>query len=204
MADFIPANSVARVEMIYTEYGNVLENIFHFWKGGGEISLLDMELLVTYMSGWFTDHVKTYTTIDLSLTKIRVRDLTASDSMGIEEAISPAIAGIHNSPGLPTNVTGAVKLNTQYSGRSFRGRSYICGLCEDSVVGDTIEAGVVTQVISAYRELVDTPPTGFQYVVVSFYSNHLPRANGVITPILYPTMDGFVDSQRRRLSGRGQ
>lgn len=201
---FIPFSNVCKVELVFSQYSQIIENTFHWRNDAGAFTATDMGDLAQFMIDWWSDHCKSIYSVDLSLSKYKARDLTTQISPSIEGSIIPAVAGTHNSPGLPTNVTAAIKFNTGFSGRSYRGRNYICGLAEDAVTGDTLDAGIVSQVITAYDLLLSAPPADWVLVVASQYNNGAWRTTGVATPVTTFTMDNLVDSQRRRLAGRGR
>lgn len=68
-----------------------------------------------------------------------------------------------------------------------------------------INASYMAALILTYLSLLDTPFTpDFELSVVSFYHLGAPRAGGLVQPVTAIGGDLFLDSQRRRLAGRGQ
>jgi hypothetical protein len=109
--------------------------------------------------------------------------------------------------------TFVVSFRTDLRGRSFRGRNYVIGLTEDMVDGNSLEAGVSEPWRLAYAHLGTlVADIDWTWVVVSRFSGvsgsppePTPRVAGVTTPITsVVVVDQFIDSQRRRLSGRGR
>lgn len=106
---------------------------------------------------------------------------------------------------LPNNCSFVISFRTALRGRSFRGRIYWPGLDASSVTGNEVTetyAGQILLAVGATRSALFLDD--FQHTVVSRYSGGAPRAVGlpsIVTEILY--VDRFVDSQRRRLPGRG-
>lgn len=107
---------------------------------------------------------------------------------------------------LPNNVSLCVSLRSNFAGRSARGRLYWIALYESVVTLNTVDAAHVTAITEAVRQLdVNITSLGFQWMIVSFISNGVPRPGG---PVYFEVndvlvVDPVVDSQRRRLPGRG-
>jgi hypothetical protein len=70
-----------------------------------------------------------------------------------------------------------------------------------------VDAARLPEMITAYNNLLVLPPSGagpeFQLVVVSRFANLAQRAQGIKNRVTAVTNDGLMDSQRRRLRGRG-
>jgi hypothetical protein len=124
-------------------------------------------------------------------------------------ATSNTSAGtVGGTPGdaLPGSVALCVSFRTASRGRSFRGRNYVCGLVEPNVSGNGVAAPWAASVIGAYEGLlVLSEYVNGPWVVVSRYTNKQPRSLGIATQITDVVLvDTSVDSQRRRLPGRGR
>jgi hypothetical protein len=78
-------------------------------------------------------------------------------------------------------------------------------MMESQMDADAINSAVTTSYVDAWTAaLAFTVGTvNWNMVVVSRFQNGSPLANGITTGIINFTSDGIVDSQRRRLSGRG-
>lgn len=107
---------------------------------------------------------------------------------------------------LPGNVTVAITWRTANVGKSYRGRTYHIGLLSRQILGNQLAGGTMAGLLAAYTELTAAihADAFFTQGVVSRYSNGVKRETGVFTPITQVTMDSALDSQRRRLAGRGQ
>lgn len=97
----------------------------------------------------------------------------------------------------PGNVAYAVSWRTGQSGRSFRGRSYLCNLAETDCSGDTITSGLLALVVDfAQTFLLSRVGGKFDPAVGS-------RVLQGSTKIISYVLEATLDSQRRRLAGRG-
>jgi hypothetical protein len=102
-------------------------------------------------------------------------------------------------------VTAAISWRTAKRGRSYRGRSFHIGMTSTMVTGSTLTAGTITSLTTAYNALLTAVnASGIALCVVSRFQNHVQLTNGESTPITVATIEGNLDSQRRRLIGRGK
>lgn len=200
---FISVPNTLMAELIYSGSNGLSENTLYFQKDTA-VQDSDPEEIALMLTSWWTANVKPLISSGLTLNRIEVTDLSTEDSFFVAMPVADG-AGAVAIGALPNNVSVAVKFNTNRSGRSFRGRNYVLGLSDSQVTGDAIDAAVRTSYIAAYTQLMDDAGTaGYTWVVASRYMNNAPRATGVATRIEFVTMDGTLDSQRRRLYGRGR
>lgn len=102
--------------------------------------------------------------------------------------------------GLPNNAASVISWKSGARGRSFNGRTYMGGLGEGQVTLDTASSTLLTNLqtlanlIATFTNITGTPMT---FVVASVKLLQL-------VPILKDVIDNIIDSQRRRLTGRGQ
>jgi len=139
--------------------------------------------------------------------------LDAADSLGLVLNVSPPVAGSAAGFPLPNNDSYVITFNTAARGRSGRGRNYILGLTtSDQLTANTVTSGFRTGLLAYYTALKAlASENGAEMVVVSRFSgvdadgDPIPRAEGVARAITsFSTADTTLDSQRRRLPGRGQ
>lgn len=201
--DYIPVEATVKVEMIYTTPGGSAENTLYFKHPDGW-SAEEAALLAADIAGWQDTSLAPLQSNQVALRLIKVTDLESETGFAIDVAVTPTQAGELTSPILPGNVTGAIKFGTNARGRSYRGRNFVLGLTEAEVVGDTIDLTVATAYEIAYGVLLDAiDRSGTQHVVVSLCHDGVWRTTGVATVITSYSMEQTVDSQRRRLAGRG-
>lgn len=198
------AVNVAEVSMRYDWDNQRVENVFHVRKNEGADSP-DLPLIATAFDAWHENYLVPLQSNSLKLREIYVVDITTPTSPAHTEPILPARAGARSSASLPNSVTLAVSLRTAQRGRSHRGRSYVLGLCEDQIALNQVDPATVTLYLVAYEQLrQDLITAGHELVVTSFYTAGAPRASGLSTDVTsISIVDDVVDTQRRRLPGRG-
>jgi len=114
--------------------------------------------------------------------------------------------GGDTSPAMPGNVTWCVSFRTNQRGRSSRGRNYIYGITEAVAAGNFIDTATANTWVGFY-ELMMSPTFApdFAWSVLSRYTDGAARTSGLAIPITSViATDYALDSQRRRLAGRGQ
>lgn len=105
---------------------------------------------------------------------------------------------------MPFNVTVCLSLRTQLSGRGGRGRLYQCGIPNLAVTGNRVTTTYATALVNAYVTLqASLLALGVQWCVGSLVSGGVPRESVLLTPISAFRADNVIDTQRRRLPGRG-
>lgn len=204
---FIPAPGVLQVECVYSYLSQTCENVYHVQMpgGSGAANPADMNSLAAVFNAWETASMIGERSSAAAMTDIRVRDLSTDSGLIIEHAPTGAVQGTIPGTPLPGNVTLAVKWTTGLGGRSFRGRTYHIGLAIGAVVNNTVNNSAVVNLVAAYSNLLTrVTESGFgQLVVVSYAHNKFWRATAVSTPIAACSINANLDSQRRRLIGRG-
>lgn len=202
---FIPVENVAQFRMQFTYDGENCENVYHVLNPSGwDADQLD--IMAGGFVSWWDTTLSAFAPGTLVLQRVIGRDLTTESSAAIEYTTGLPMSGENASPQLPNNVTLAVKWTTGLAGRSFRGRTYHLGMPENSTVGNTVSGGPMADLLAAYFALTGVPSAtigGCLLVVVSLVHAGVPRTEGVATEIIGRSIDPTIDSQRRRLPGRG-
>lgn len=116
---------------------------------------------------------------------------------------------IHGS-NLPSSVAFSIRKNTATLGRSGRGRWYwpIGGSAHLSPTNDTVLALSISNWISgleAFQTAVEAYLSPGKMGIVSYRTANAQRSEGLFSQITsWSAADSNVDSQRRRLTGRGK
>lgn len=202
---FIPCPGVCSIEMIYQVLDQRVENVFHASQLNAwtESELSDLGAI---FAGWYSTLGKTLHGDHVSLEKIVLKDLTTKTGPAIEYTAGLPIQGTAaGTDYMPLNVTAAVSFGTALRGRSYRGRIYQTGFLKSMTAGNQITGVHRGFLIADYASLVTLVTGGGKsLVVLSRFANKAPRVAGVGTDIRSVSVDINLDSQRRRLTGRGQ
>lgn len=203
---FIPVADTIEVELFQFLHGQKVENTLGFRLdggfGAGEVIDLWNNLLI-----WWETTFSTDLSNNLSLRGAKITDLSSISAPAYEfNAPTPNPTGDDAVAALPGNVALCVSFRTLARGRSYRGRNYVCGLSENAVTGNTVDSTVVLALQAAYNGLRSLPfDNPWEHVVISRFNAGAPRTTGVATKVTSCVIvDPYVDSQRRRLTGRGQ
>ena len=196
--------NTAEIIIEYLGNGEPMINTLYAEKPSGYL-LVDLAALAftvdaNVASAWLPDQ-----SMDVSYVKTTVRGLGAENDIEVENNTGAGPGGTLTK-GLPNNVTIAIKKTSGLTGRSARGRCYWIGMPAADLDADenVVSASYVTDVVAnmnSMRGSIDG--TVWDAVLVSRFTGGAKRPTGVTFPWLSNVaVDGFVDSQRGRLSGR--
>lgn len=150
--------------------------------------------------------MKPLTQNSTSLQVVEVTDVSAPGQEGIIRTFGLPQSGTAGGDQEPNNVTVVTKLVSGLTGRSRRGRSYFAGMDEGSLAASRqeITPAFQTSLQDAFLDLMAALILeGFKLVVNSQWSGGVQRVTGVNTEVIDAITDLTLDSQRRRLPGRG-
>lgn len=211
---FVPCPNVAEVTVKQTHLGENVVNVYHVESATAWDETALSELGIQFRTWWETE-TRTERSVEACLIEVCARDLTTQSGLAVCTPHGVVNCGAATGDALPGNVTIAIKEGTSLAGRSFRGRSYWVGLSEGHVDGNVIDPGTATAIVGDMNELsARVNALGHVLVVVSKMSGSTcdtgsckriptPRASCITTPITGYAIDPSMDSQRRRLPGRG-
>lgn len=202
---FVPVPNILQVEMLYSWAGQQIENVTYWWSEGGwdasEALALHAALVQSY-----SDNVAPVVANTLSLNSVKYTDLSAETGFGVEYATGLPIVGAAGTGSLPNNCAFAIKFVTALRGRSYRGRNFVPGLVEGAVTNNEVNESWAFAWVTFFQEwALAAAALGASQHVVSRFTGNTQRTVGVATEIVSRTWsDVTVDSQRRRLPGRGR
>ena len=201
---FVPGNDVAQVELRFLWSGQRVENTMYF-QGIADWISTSMELLALQVESWWLSNVQALVSDQVELQEVFVTNLDTATSGTWSQPTTPGTSGARVSPALPNNVSCALSFRTAGRGRSSRGRNYVLGLTEDQVSNNTLLTSEAIGYTNAYGVwLTAVIPNSANWVVFSRFTNGAPRVVGLAQQILSVGFaDLTIDSQRRRLPGRG-
>lgn len=199
-------NDLATLNVVYRLGSVLLENVLAFKFKTSSSSLaglaadFDSELLSTFLSGKHTS---------VSCDTLLARDVVPGTAAPVEYTVSPAKTG-NNSSGdpLPPQCALVTTWRTALAGRSYRGRSYSAGLCENHQNAGTFDSSETTNAINIAQAILDRyGPSGdsadYQLVVLSRYHAGVKRVTPIGTVVTSFSVHAIVYNQRRRTIGRG-
>lgn len=172
----------------------------------GSSDPIELGNLALALQNWYTASIIPLLSEDVVYGVTRVRDL--STDPGFEAEVSGSSVGGVASEAAPNNVCAVPSFRTGVAGRSFRGRNYISGIPNSDISINVLSGDLVLAIIDAYGQLLpggSVLPTNWEWVVVSYFTGGALRPVGLtsaITSVIFT--DTVVDSQRRRLPGRGK
>jgi hypothetical protein len=202
---FVPFNNTIKLEAIFTQDGQRIENVHHF-QVDETPDVATCTALAQVYSVWWSDNLQPLVSSTVALTMIRCTILETESSPGVEFTGGLPKSGQGAAAALPMNVTVAVRWVTGLRGRSYRGRTYHIGLPEEHVTMNQVSTAHLTALKAAYEDLMALSiPVGPAVLgVASRVHNGVERPQGVITSAISVFIDPTIDSQRRRLPGRGR
>lgn len=201
---FIPVPQTVQLEFVYLWQGQTCETVLGYTKPT-PWSLADMGTLAAAAIIEWNTNIRPRCSNTLSLTAVKVTDLTASDAPTITVTAGLPLVGALTGDSVPNNVSLVVTKRTAKRGRSYRGRIYHPGLAANSIVSNQVGPATVGSLVSSWQALVtvNAGSDDATMVVISRANGGSPLLVGVATPVTNMTSDGTVDSQRKRLPGRG-
>lgn len=202
--DFIPVPNVCMIELIYGHQNQTMENVLHYT--GQNVS--DPAILMGLAQNAFTQWAATWKTQQsnvLWLGTVRATSLEQQNSPSVEYIPTTGNAGTQSADPLPANCAALIQVLTAYRGRSYRGRIYIPGLCDNQATGSTLSETTKDALTNSfsYWDFLDVSGEPYGLCVVSRFHNKAPRVVGIHTDATGFSCGNYVVSQRRRLPGRG-
>lgn len=208
---FVPVLNTALIEVRMGLDGQKVENTLYVEQDIPWTSELLNVAATTTIDWWIANYAPIVSDL-VDLREVTVTDLTSATSGQVSVPAVDASGGFAGGSA-PSNVSFCVSFRTALRGRAFRGRNYIVGVPLAQLVGvNNVLSVYANNAGAAYAQFgEDMLANDFHWVVVSRFSgvdpetgNPIPRVAGVTTPVIsVVTVDTTLDSQRRRLPGRG-
>lgn len=200
---FIPVSNTAEVRMVFNTPGGEAQNVFNIEKTSDWLAEDLDDLAQGFESSWGAN-ISPKVTNQITLKEVIATDLSSANGPSVASAAN--ITGTASGATLPSNATVVISFRTGLRGRSYRGRLYHVGLLNAYVQGDTLTPAAVLEIKAMYEDFFGDVLTAIPdttHVIVSRCQEGAWLANGVTTPVLDYQVENTVDSQRRRLKGRG-
>lgn len=194
-----------RVNVKFLLFNQIVENVYDVEAPTGidAAALADCrDAFVAWLNGTYMGSISH----DCAFTGLEIQNLSIENGSIISYTSPTPVAGGANSASEPGNVSFCLSARTGQSGRSFRGRKYVAGVPVVFRSGNQVTADWAADILAALNGLISTLNAINQVlVVVSRIADGVERLTGLSTPIdNFTYTDLNIDSQRRRLTGRGK
>lgn len=205
---FIPVEHTCSVEMIYSNTPVIMENVMHV-QGATAWSLSDLQTLRGVFNSWDQTYWASQRSGGVTLVRIRTKGLD-TDHEPMEDYVLPVPRpGGQGGTNLPNNATFCIKLASGLAGRSQRGRLYFIGLNSNALTApNEVGAGFATALcvyLGNLKTMLAAANPNWKLVITSFRTGGAWRTAGQNMAVdTFVAVDYHVDSQRRRLTGRGR
>ena len=182
-------------------------NDLYFHQEGVDPTFSDVLALTDLIATWWDGALKPLTNESFTLNEVVGRGLTTVISPMARTFVALGQGGV-SGEAVPNNVNPAITFQSDIGGRSGHGRNFIPGMSNSDVTGNFLESAQASSLVEAYAQLLpggSMDPAPWKWSVLS------RQAFGVVLPtataygiIAVSFTDLVVDSQRRRLPGRGR
>ena len=206
---FQPVDKTVEISVQGTYAGQLAENKFYV-KGTSAITEAMVAALASLVDSWVHTTLRPLLAGAWVYTRTVARDLTTEASFESVNSTHTGEAGTGVGEPLPGNATIAVHRDTGLSGKKAKSRIYWIGLIDGNLESpDVIHSATATLFISALDTLranilADTTNV-WTYGYVQRILDHVKLATGNFIEVFHHSVtDRNVDSQRRRLAGRGR
>lgn len=196
---------VVKVTLVFARDVRQSVNTFHVSKATPWL-ISEMSALRSVISAWYSASYKGILPTSVSLTQIQIRKLDPSDPLALDFNVTPAEAGTRGGGAEAANVSVTMSERTNFAGRAYRGRMYVPGVIQTDIASnDTILSGLSAGLAAAISTLIS------QLIAANFNLAvwHRPLLiakplDNTFTNVVAYVIENILDSQRRRLPGRGR
>lgn len=201
----VPETAVCHV--IGELFGQVIENTLYFAFPDDPL-LSEVAQLAASVGQWAVAEYCPVLAADYIYRRTEAQSLATELAPAVTDVVGTGTPGGNaDTPAAPGGTCLAVSFRSGLGGRAYRGRNYVSGLPTGHISGNQLDETVTNQLVDAYSALMtyilDDLPDAV-HVVVSRWAAGVKRPTGIHTPVTtYLATNRDIDSQRRRLTGRG-
>ena len=204
---FVPIPSAMKAEVIWNLGAQeVVITLTVRKSAGGTITQADVDGVADTIHSWAQGAFRGVLSAAAFYTLSRVTDISTATGPQAVRIPATTVVGQYAGTSAPNNVSLVTTLRTGLRGRSYRGRSYLFALPTGQLGGSstTVVNTYALSVLAAYIGLqAALLIVGKTLAVPSKVLDGVARNPGVATPVTTFSNDVLLDSQRRRLAGRG-
>ena len=191
-------------DVLFMYYGQRVENVLHVQVPGG-VDAATLDSTAEEVRDWCQASLLPLLVTAVSFIGVEAKNLSIEAGGTSFAPAIPPVTGGSVGDGMPGGTAFVVTLKTASTGRSFRGRKFIFGLNRSQIAGNQIGGSYAADIVEAFNDLIAVlAAVDKLLVIVSRIAAGVERITGLATPVTvasYADLD--VDSQRRRLTGRG-
>lgn len=200
-----PVTGTMRAELRYTLGGQQCENVLHWELTTLSPQLTDVAILGAKLVNWWGTFVKPYVGANCILNSIKMTNLDNLQGFAAEYTTGLPLAGTSNATFLPNHVTLAVRLGTASRGKSTTGRMFWPQISSGNVSNNVVDGTLAAEIKDALEALLAIGfSADYKLAIVSYFAGHALRLIPLVTPVISVAVENILDSQRRRLPGRGR
>jgi hypothetical protein len=202
---FQPVPDTARFAIVHqSSTGDDVINVLYFRRQGAW-GLQELSAAAQTLATVWTNDVMPHLSFGTYLHRVQARGERVVDDVSFEFALSSPVAGGRTGDPLPYQCSFCVTHLTGLVGRYNRGRTYFGYLSEIDVGSGLISvarANGLRDGLGSVRNIMSN--SGWTHVVVSRVRNRVRLPTAVTVDVIgYKYTDLLVDTQRRRVLGRG-
>lgn len=168
--------------------------------GGTAFTQADVDAVRDAVLAWWGTDLSPITAQAAQLASVTVRGLASSED--VISTVTSGDDGVQVGDLLPSSVTLAIAFKTGLTGRSARGRVFMCGMVESQVASNTATLAYATAARDAWAAFgLQLESEGYDHVVLSRVSGGVKRENALPRKVTtYEFTDRRVDTMRDRLA----
>jgi hypothetical protein len=200
---FIPVPNGIQLCFLFTADSQEWQFCITLKKSTGAPNAQDLEDIATQGASWWVNDLRDLIAPAATLGEVVTTDLTSQGAPQHRLAVGTTGNAASGSP--PLNAAAVVSHRTAKRGRSYRGRSYLsCFPLGQTDSANILDATYCSDLATAFETIASTlDALGFDHVVASKQHNGTPTNPAETNEVIEYVVDQFIDSQRRRLTGRG-
>jgi len=201
---FQPVPNTVQCDAIFMLFGQIIENVYHVFVPDG-VDAPTIQDCADVIGHWVEDTYLDNLSSNLTFLRVEAKNLSIADGGEAVYLAAPGTVGGSADASEPGNVAFCVSLKTAESGRSHRGRKYISGLAVSQRVGNAVLPAYGAALADSLNTLLTVlEGVAKALVIVSRIQDGITLVTAAVTPVTSAVAVDFnIDSQRRRLNGRG-
>jgi hypothetical protein len=205
MAEFIPAIHTVKMAVISYLASQRIVNVFHsHFEDAAPDAASAADAADVLAAAWDTNLMPVFSNqISFSHVEWVILDTQTAPAGRTGEAGTP---GSINHPSIAANAALVITARTALRGRSYRGRTFVAGIPNNFLSNAvTVDSTYANDLVAGFQLLQDAMTTiASPLSVVSYQHDGRKTTPAHVETITHFTTDYFIDSQRRRLQGRGR